>query len=358
MSKKNLRDTVFHYLSRFDISGKNAVYTKFTNICGKTGRYDVPEELFQKRTHRKNRILFPWKDVQGNSLTLEQLNTISNGVVIEFVNDDYFSVSNSALFTELKNRLGSDENVSSIISIRAANGTSSSNPQRLAFQKLKDVFPNYKNYILRRRTDASKGNNSWEGFIYYSIRGGQQDTERSHTDSRNYPLLFNPAVEYANEDVCLDIDLVLAYFALYSIPEHKRNSEYQQIMYDMEAMLSSPECTYDDGNLLNYCNNHYCLKFHPGKLTDPIQMVEISIDDFSITDRKNDDILDLTHNEAANKGIYYFDSHKNSILSPARPKNLFWSKKLSNMMQQNFTLDGFFAHEENIVNRRKQILNH
>lgn len=357
MNKRILRNEVFSFLSLFDISNKEAIHTKFTNICGKTGRYDVPEELFQKRTSRKNRILFPWESVKRNALTLEQLNTISNGVVVEFVNDDYFSSSKDPLFIKLKNRLGSDENVSSIISIRTANGSSSSSVQRLAFQKLKKIFPDYKDHILRRKSNSSKGNGSWEGFIYYSIRGGQQDIDVAYTNSNQYPLLFNPAVEYANEDVCLDIDLVLAYFALYSIPELSRNEKYNQIKRNVETMLSGEECTYDSGNLLDYCKKHYCLTFQSGILTDPIQMAEISIDDFSITDRKNDDILDLTHNEAANKSIFYFDSHKNTILSPARPQNLFWSKKLSNMMQQNFTLDAFFEHEENIVNKRKFILN-
>ena len=50
------------------------------------------------------------------------------------------------------------------------------------------------------------------------------------------------------------------------------------------------------------------------------------------------------------------DKAKKCILSPARPTNVFWSKHLSNMMQQNFSLDEYFRHEEEILTRRKRML--
>ena len=50
MNKTLLRQRAFRFLQKFGSETKN----KFSNICGKTGSYDVPLELFQKRTPRKN----------------------------------------------------------------------------------------------------------------------------------------------------------------------------------------------------------------------------------------------------------------------------------------------------------------
>ena len=36
----------------------------------------MPDELFQKRTSRKNRVLISWKTVKNNNLTVEQLETL------------------------------------------------------------------------------------------------------------------------------------------------------------------------------------------------------------------------------------------------------------------------------------------
>ena len=50
MEKNKIRREAFDYLSEYGTKVK----TKFSNICSKTGKYDVPTELFQKRTSRKN----------------------------------------------------------------------------------------------------------------------------------------------------------------------------------------------------------------------------------------------------------------------------------------------------------------
>ena len=355
MTKQRLKRALINFFHRFDGEGSKLIKTKFNNICGKTGRYDVPTELFQKRTSRKNRVLLPWKSVKKNNLTLAQLETFYNGVVIEFVNNEYFEEDTNELARILKSRLGSDEIVSSMISIRTEEGNPSSTIQREAFNKLKKAFPNYKDLLIRRKTPYSgSGNSSWEGFIYYSIRGGQQDITLSHPKSS--PQLFNPACAYANEDVCLDIDLVMIYYALFSIDKDSLSSTdsntYETLKKELENNLK--EINYDEGNLLEYCQKHPCLSFFPNKMIDPIQVRKIKIQDFAIKDGM--ERLDLTHNEAVNKGRFYFDSHKKCILSSARPTNLFWSKHLSNMMQQDFSLYEFFDFEKELVAKREKLL--
>lgn len=370
MEKTRLRREAFAFLGSFD----KKIRTKLDNISGKTGQYNVPDRLYQKRTNRKNRVLISWKTVIKNNLSLDELNTFSGGVVVEFVNEDFFEEDNQTnpLFLELKNRLGSNENVSSIITIRSESGSSSSFIQRKAFERLIDnlevlylnqlvtITPNnYKNYGIRQHTSGGSGNDKWDGFLFVSIKGGQQDIVESHLEDQT---IFNPACEFANADVSCDLDLVMAFFALLSIDSNRLSpddmAKLQFLKNEFYTTLTS--IRYDNlsysGNLLDYCVNHPSAKLVPGKLYDPIQVEEICIDDFAVDNKEDNRNLDFTHNEAVNKDVYYWDNEKKCILSAARPTNVFWSKHLSNMMQQNFTLDEYFRHEEEIISRRKALL--
>ena len=370
MDKNRIRLEAFSFLGEYDPK----VRTKFSNICAKTGQYDVPTELFQKRTPRKNRVLISWKTVKKNKLTMQQLASFSGGVAVEFVNEDFFAEENQKdpLFIELKNRLGSDEVVSSIITIRSETGSSSSAIQRENFNKLVNNTEvlykgqrvvinrsNFKDYAIKQLTSGGCGNEKWSGFLFVSIKGGQQDTIESH--SKNLTV-FNPACEFATEEVCVDLDLTMSYFALTSVDQEKlqanRLATYTRLMGNLRNALKSSE--YDNasfkGNLLDYCENHPSTKMVPGKLFDPIQVEEIHIEDFAIDNKEDPRNLDFTHDEAVLYGDFYWDEKKKCLLSPARPTNVFWSKHLSNMMQQNFSLNGYFDHEEEIMNRRKRML--
>lgn len=372
MNKKAARDAAFSFLGRID----RKIKTKFSNICGKTGQYDVPDELFQKRTSRKNRVLISWKDVKSNGLTVEQLETFSGGAVVEFVNEDYFLPENQAhpVFIELKNRIGGDGNVAAIITIRSESGSSSSAIQREYFARLTSGTHikykgdevvlnrnNYTEYALKKDIGGGIGNASWSGFLFVCIKGGQHDVEETH-HGKNL-LLFNPACEFATEEVCLDIDLVMSYYALLSIDtvilEERRKNDYDRIIGDVREALS--ESYYDSeayvGDLLNYCNNQLSVRMVEGQLTDPIQAEQIHIEDFAIDNKKDVRSLDLTHDEAVNKARYYWDRAKRCVMSPARPTNIFWSKHLSNMMQQNFSLAEYFEHEREIISRREALMN-
>lgn len=368
--KRAMKNRCFKYLGTY---GKN-IKTKFNNICNKTGKYNVPDELFQKRTSRKNRVLISWKSVKKNNLDINKLNTFKNGVVVEFLNNDFFDESNqnNQIFIELKNRLGSDENVSSIISFRTENGSSSSAIPRNAFSKFiegtevvykgKKIIvdkDNYRQYALKKLVDghgSGIGNEKWSGFLFASIKGGEHDTIETH--SNNVITLFNPACEYANEDVIIDIDLTLSYFALKSIdcknlPDDKKQI-HNQLIEDLSCLLKKIkyELNFNLISLYDYCINHPSVAIDEEKLTDAIQLKEISISHFNITANVPESI-DLTHNEAVNKENYYWDENRNCILSPARPTNLFWSYHLSNMMQQDFNLMEYVEYEEKVYNKRQ-----
>ena len=375
--KKNLRKEIINFIkSLFDDTEKgDKAYTKLDNICGKTGRYGVPKELFQERTSRKNRVLLPWKEVKKNELTIEQLETFSGGVVVEFVNEDYFEPSNqkNPVFVALKHRLGGNDVVSSIITIRSEAGSSSSAIQRDCYARLisgtKVIYngaeilidkDNYNDYLLERVSVGGMGNEKWTGFLYISIRGGQQKGIQTHEGKKL--LLFNPACEFANAEVLCDIDLVMLYFALCSVDVQKLSlliqTQYNEIKNRLQRALTE-SCYESDcytGNLFDYCSNHLST-LNSGSLMDPIQALPIYIEDFSVDDKNDSRNLDFTHNEAVKKKSYYWDKKHNCLLSAARPTNAFWSKHTSNMMQQDMGLDEYLSFEENNIARRKHYLN-
>lgn len=197
------------------------------------------------------------------------------------------------------------------------------------------------------------------GFLYISIKGGQQDSIETHKGKEL--KIFNPACEYADKDVILDLNLVLAYFALLSIEsntlaEKKLTTRYIEIKGKLEEILSKIEYNLPEfsGNLYDYCINHYSTRISEGCLFDPIQLKQIRIEDFSDKNR-NENSIDLTHNEAVEKCIFYWDKQRNCLLSPARPTNLFWSFHLSNMMQQNYTLKEYVEQEKERYLKRQEL---
>lgn len=371
MNKSRMKLLLFNFLGRYNPKIK----TKFTNICDKTGQYKVPDELYQRRTSRRNRVLISWKSVSNNKLTLQQLATFSGGVTVEFINEDFFEPKNQKdqLFKELISRIGSDDVVSAMISIRSETGSTSSFTQRENFNKLiqnTEVFykgekivitkNNYMDYAIRQVKQGGKGNEKWDGFLFISIKGGQHNSIQSHSGNMT---IFNPACEFANYEVVQDLNLVMSYFALHSVNKYElsipEQIHYDYLLKNISLLLKNSfyesESSYT-GNLLDYCNNHPSVKMMSGKLYDSIQVEPINIEDFGVDIKEDKRKIDFTHDEAVNLEKYYWDSKQNCILSAARPTNVFWSKHISNMMQQNFTLNEYFLHEEAIVKRRKELL--
>lgn len=369
ISKNKLKSLGINKLKNYfsDEDSKRAIQEKFNNISGKTGGYFVPETLFQKRTPRKNRVLIPYEHVLKNNLTYEILTKFTGGVAVEFVNNDFFDEldkseeQQSNIFKILKTKLGSDDTVSAIIDIRST-GSSSSEAQRNALVKLQAFLQtnniDLNSVLIKRkeefedlRTGIGIGNDKWKGFVYYNIRGGQQDALDSHTMARipsSKVQLFNPSVEYANEETSLDITLVLIYFALFSVQIENRDENWKNLIHHYEEYFKTK--TYNKVSLYDYTTNHICLNLVKGQLIDPIQVEPIFIEDFAIKNR-DDNSLDITHQTSVKKAIYIYDSDNDTILSPAHPTNLFWSKHLSNMMQQDFSLDEYFERQREILRK-------
>lgn len=371
LTDKQLKTKINSFFSSVDPKIKE----KFKNVVAKTRKNDIPNNIFLDRTARYSRVLIPWKKVKNNNMTFSQLQTFTGGVVVEFINEDWFDPANQTdpLFIQLKNCLGSDDTVSSIISFRSENGTISSAHPQAYFDRFKSgttvtykgvVYTvdetNYLDFVLSQTDSGQVGNEKWSGFLYYSIKGGVHTTEGSESNTENLHL-FNPSCDYANELVSYDIFFSLSYFALKSVDSEtldaSKLSTYNTLLALLTERLRAAEYDSEDyiGNLLDYCNGHPSVQIETDHLFDPIQVERINIEDFAVDDKKNPRNLDLTHNEAVLHERYYWDNIKQCILSPARPTNLFWSFHESNMIQQNHTLEEYIELEISRVEKRLHI---
>ena len=149
---------------------------------------------------------------------------------------------------------------------------------------------------------------------------------------------------------------MLVFFFLHAegLDEYSTCEEIENLKLRCSNYLKTRD--YDDGNLYTYCTDHKCLRIKAGTLMDPIDVKEIKAIDFSHQRTESDEfIIDLAHNESQSKKIFKYDKVNNFLVSAARPTNLFWAKKASNMIQQNDTLDEFILKERNRVERRNEI---
>jgi|TARA_B100001964_G_scaffold240081_1_gene309092 hypothetical protein len=343
------------------------VRVKIENLQDKTSQYSVPDELFQNRTALYSRVLIPWKSIERNNITIEHLNTFYGGVCVEFVNYDYIDPKNqnNKTFTYVKNKLGSNDMISSIISFRTEDGDSGAAIPRASYKKFKilknqgkidiKLSPIKRDSNEENRISETKGewisrgdNGIWNGNYYCSIKGGEQESITSHNLNEN-EALFNPAIDYANHKVVFDIQMTMMFFMLHCYDLENCNS----LKKETKDYLKSRD--YDKGNLYEYCRNHDSLKYGDGFLIDPIQFKKMSIHFFHI-DSSDENCANSCHNEAANKDNFSFDERNGYILSAQRPMNLFWSTKLSNMMQQNFTLDEYWEKQKKWIEIRKKIV--
>ena len=87
--------------------------------------------------------------------------------------------------------------------------------------------------ILKRKPDidySGKGNDVWTGFVSCKVQGGLHDSIDWFRDQgilSSQIQLFNPAVEYASETVCEDLNVVMLYYALHAISLENRGQQWK-----------------------------------------------------------------------------------------------------------------------------------
>jgi hypothetical protein len=355
---KELEDLWMDIQTKLKIKG---LVTKFKNVSGKTSRKDVPVALWTKRTSRTNRVLLRWTIVRKQECLqkIDNLEKFTGGVCVEFVNGQQDDIEKSTKLKELKkelinNRLGGNDLVTSIISVRNELGDSGSvdawiyiedlmKKNKWDLQTLANEY--FSERVCRKSTKKNynhKLNVNWKGKYFIDVKGAKQSSVKNYRVKEKGPQLFNPAFEYASEEVCQDIYCVLSYFAFFAI-----DNEFQLIHNNTLDNLKNHlySTIYNGKSLLEYCTEHPSLKLTRGKLIDPITMDIINIKDFNE--------VELCHN--ISYANYKFKVDNGRLLSAASPDNLFWGFRESNKIQLEYDLHEYYKILEERVKHWRSI---
>jgi len=339
------------------------IQTKLTNI-NKAGPCDVCDT---KRVSQNSRILLPYQIIRACELTLDQLKTHINGIVIDVPFREYERISSSSNINDeldayIINNIGGETTnpVAAIVTIKKENGYSGSSAEREDLKRLeKEIIvrgwqPVACNPEKTIKGNKNKGNANWSGHYYYKISGGSQQSFKSHPDKE--PKIFTVYKGFmSTEKIITDVKASLVWQMLHIFDIDKFIStedalKYKQTLEDYlkKTMYLGKSCYESMKKLEN---------IRDGKLISPIAQKEISINAFDFDGGcKEDENIDISHNEPVNHKKIRFCQENNVMLSDYRPGNLFWDIHLGNMQQQSFTVKEFWEEMEERIMKRKSWL--
>ena len=341
------------------------IQTKLTNI-NKAGPCDVCDT---KRVSQNSRILLPYQIIRSCELTLDQLKTHINGIVIDVPFREYERISRSSnindeLDTYIMNNIGGETTnpVAAIVTIKKENGYSGSSAEREDLKRMENEIivrgwqPVACNPEKTIKGKKNKGNANWSGHYYYKISGGSQQSFKSHPDKE--PKIFTVYKGFmSTEKIITDVKASLVWQMLHIIDIDKFIStddalKYKQTLEDyLKKTMYLGESCYESMKKLE--------NIRDGKLTSPIMQKEISINAFDFAGGggcKEGENIDISHNEPVNHKKIRFCQENNVMLSDYRPGNLFWDIHLGNMQQQSFTVKEFWEEMEERITKRKSWL--
>jgi len=341
------------------------IQTKLKNI-NKAGQCDV---CTTKRVSQNSRILLPYYIIRKSGLTLDQLKTYTNGVVIEVPFREYerirkSSVGNDELDEYIINNIGGETSnpVAAIVTIGKEGGYSGSSVQREDLVRLKNEIvvrgwePVAYNPEKTMKGKKNKGNANWSGHYYYKISGGSQQSFKSHPNKE--PQIFTTHKGFMSTDkIIVDVmtSLVWQILHIFDIDKFIPTEDalkYKQILEDyLKNTTYLGKSCYDSMKKLENVRG--------GKLISPITQKEISINAFdkeTVDGGYKDEIVDISHDDAVNKNNIRFCPENNVMLSDYFPGNLFWDTHLGNMQQQSFTVKEYWAEMEQRNTKRNSWL--
>lgn len=333
------------------------VQTKLKNI-DKAGTCSI---CTTKRVSQTSRIIIEYEDVIKNNLTIEQLMTHKNGIVIEVPFREYERIRDSEqntlthLDNYILNNIGgkSTLKVVGVVTIKKENGSSGSSLQRIELERLKQeielrnwepIYEITQEEGLKQK-NKNKGNANWGGHYFYNVSGGSQESFKSHT-SESEPQIFTTSKGFmSHEEVVADVVASLTWQLLncHDITTYISIDDVVTYKQILEQHLKSK--MYIGKSCFEHMEELEII--HDGKLISPITRELISIHAFDSKKMLNkDDQVNISHNEAVNKRKIYFCSQQNVMLSDYRPGNLFWDTHLGNMQQQSFTIKEYWTEME------------
>ena len=327
------------------------IQTKLKNI-NKAGKCDVCDT---KRVSQDSRILLPYQNIRACELTLDQLKTHINGIVIDVPFQEYERISSSSNINDeldayIINNIGGEtiDPLAAIVTIKNEDGNSGSSAEREDLKRLENEIvvrgwqPVACNPEKTIKGKKNIGNANWSGHYYYKISGGSQQSFKSHPDKE--PKIFTTYKGFmSTKKIIIDVMASLVWQMLHIFDIDKFIStedalKYKQTLEDyLKKTMYLGESCYESIKKLE--------NIRDGKLISPITQKEISITAF---DQKTvcggkDEIVDISHNEPVNHKKIRFCQENNVMLSDYFPGNLFWDTHLGNMQQQSFTVKEYWA---------------
>jgi len=338
------------------------VKTKIKNI---TGKAPVSSLCGGARIAKQSRFTIPY--CQLGSVTLDDLETINNGVIVVLENEDYFNLlqSSSPLDKYLLENIGGDKTVSAIVAFRSVGGTSSSAATMKIYEKMKPIIEEQKWIPVERISTATIphgktyiGNDKWKGHYYVNICGGSNKKKVQTHCAENGSLpakfqLFNSVIGYMDAIIGIHLTSSMLYMLLFStdiISETKLEEDSLASFKNEYESLLAKVC-YDSGSVLVWCNRF----IRGGQLICPLDGTPVPFKYFNITASKDHNYMHLCHNEAASKKKYFQDQTTNTFMSDCRPNNLFWGTHQGNMEQQDMTIEEYHYHLRTKVRRLNKL---
>ena len=320
-----------------------SLQTKLKNINKASADEAIP--CTTKRISQTSREFIPYKIVKNNNITLHQLQTKINGVVVGLTYDVYESLRDNANKNELDlylfENIGSDNIVSSIVYIMKEGGDSGSGPQREMLKKLKLEIAknNWQPITMNGTFEHGKkhiGNKNWQGHYYYNICGGAQERFESWTDKE--PQIFTTYKNHMNDNRVVDDVKACLIYQLLHVSDITNYIKKKAEVDNFKTLLGNYLKTkiYMGQNCIELINNLNVIS-KGGYLVSPILCKNLSIEDFVIKKAIN-----ISHNEAVCKNKIYWCENNKILLSDYRPGNLFWDLKIGNMQQQDFTIEEYW----------------
>ena len=338
------------------------IQTKLKNI-NKAGKCDVCDT---KRVSQDSRILLPYQNIRACELTLDQLKTHINGIVIDVPFQEYERISSSSNINDeldayIINNIGGEtiDPLAAIVTIKNEDGNSGSSAEREDLKRLENEIvvrgwqPVACNPEKTIKGKKNIGNANWSGHYYYKISGGSQQSFKSHPDKE--PKIFTTYKGFmSTKKIIIDVMASLVWQMLHIFDIDKFIStedalKYKQTLEDyLKKTMYLGESCYESIKKLE--------NIRDGKLISPITQKEISINAFDKETIegccKEDEIITISHNEPVNHKKIRFCQENNVMLSDYFPGNLFWDTHLGNMQQQSFTVKEYWAEmDERSVKR-------
>jgi len=311
----------------------------------------VKHSLGLQRISRKNRCCISFKNFfilkkKWGENTINILNNMEHGVVVLLCNNDYFDNKDSKcpIIKQLFNRIGSNENLSSVIYIsKRTNGTCDSgcpDKEDKYYQELvkelkiiakeKNWEPTDKKKGAKNQSTKDKSSNElWKGHYCIDTSGGTHKPIREGVCQ-----IVNDGREYADEKTINNIEYKLCYLMLCCKNPHKLLISEDEKLAKLLKRYLRILCNINNIDL----NRHNNLDIN-GNLICGLSEEPIFAEYFQ--ENHESDSIELCHDISRKNFNWKYDEQREIIISNHNENNIFFGKHWINAIQGEVSGDDF-----------------